>query len=142
MKFKQIYFLYSNLHKNTSIRFFKKKLLHKYLFEIPLWCEVDSITYYFLISSINLKAVYLNFNQFNDSWTLGFELVTCGFELVTYGFKLVTPGFELATCGFELVTRRFELVARGFELVTCAFELVTRGFELLLLIFQLVTRNS
>ena len=46
MKFKQIYILYSNLHKKTGIRFFLKKLLHKYLFKIPLWRETDDVCYY------------------------------------------------------------------------------------------------
>ena len=67
MKFKQIYILYSNIYKETGIRFFKKKFLHKCLFKIPLWCKIDSITSYFLISSENLKAVYFSFHWFNDS---------------------------------------------------------------------------
>ena len=102
----------------------------------PLWREIDNIIYYFLISSINLKAVYLSFTWFNNSWARGFELVTQGFELVTRGFELVTRGFELVTRGFELVTCGFELLTRGFELVTRRFELVTRGFELELLKFN------
>ena len=76
MKHKQIYILYLNLHKETGIRFFKKKFLHKYLFKIPLRREIDNVTYYFLISSKNLKAVYLRFHWFTDSWTRGFELLT------------------------------------------------------------------
>ena len=46
MKFKQIYILYSNLHKK-SIRIFKKKFLVKRWFKIHLWREIDNITYYF-----------------------------------------------------------------------------------------------
>ena len=117
MKFKQIYLSESpQKKKKKRIRFFKKKFLHKSLLKILLWREVDNITYYFLISSINFKTVYLSFHWFNDSWT--------------WGFELVTPGFELVTRGFELVTSGFELVTRKFEFVTCGFELVTRGFEL------------
>ena len=115
MKFKQIYILYSNLHKKTGIRFFKKKFLHKCMFKIPLWREIDNVTYYFLISSKNLKDVYLSFHWFNDSWTREFELVTHGFELVTRGFELATREFELVTRGFELVTRGFELGLWNFN---------------------------
>ena len=107
----------------------------------PLWHEIDNITYYFLISSIILKAVYLSFHWFNDSWTRGFELVTRGLELATHGFELITCGFELVTRGFELVTRGFELVTRGFELVTRGLELVTRRFELVTRGFELVLLN-
>ena len=113
MKFKQIYIFYSNLHKKTGIRFFKKKFLHKCMFKIPLWREIDNITYYFLISSINLKAVYLSFHWFNYSWTRGFKLVTGGFELVTGGFELVTRLFELVLLSFQLVLLRFQLVSRN-----------------------------
>ena len=83
MKFKQIYILYSNLHKKTDIRFFWKKFLHKYLFKVPLWREIDNATSYFLISSKNLEAVCLSFHWFNDSLTRESELVTRGFVLVT-----------------------------------------------------------
>ena len=107
MTFKEIYILYLNLHKKTGIQFFLKKFLHKCFFKIPLWREIDNITFYFLISSINLKAVYLSFHWFNDSWTRLFELVTRGFELVTREFEFVTREFELVTRGFELVTREF-----------------------------------
>ena len=41
MKFKQIYILYSNLHKKAGIWYFLKKFLHKCLFKIPLWREID-----------------------------------------------------------------------------------------------------
>ena len=75
--------------------------------------RIDNVTSYLLISSKNLKAVYLSFHWFNDSRTRGFELVTTGFELVTREFKLVTREFELVTRGFELVTRGFELVTRN-----------------------------
>ena len=47
MKFKQIYILYSNLHKKTGIRFFLKKFLNKYLLKTPLWRETDNVSYYF-----------------------------------------------------------------------------------------------
>ena len=97
------------------------KFLHKCLFKIPLWRKIDNVTSYFLISSKNMKAVYLSFHWFNDSWTRGFELVTREFELVTRGFELVTREFELVTRGFELVTRGFELVTRGFELALLNF---------------------
>ena len=30
-------------------------------------------------------AVFVSFHWLNDSWTRGFELVTCGFELVARG---------------------------------------------------------
>ena len=141
MKFKQIYIFYSNLHRKTCIRFFKNKFSHKFLhksytnsytnsYANPLWREIDDITYYFLVSSINLKAVYLGFHCFSDSWTRGFELATRRLELVTRRLELVTRGLELVTGGFELVTRGFELVTRGFELVTLGFEHVIRGFEL------------
>ena len=89
--------LYLNLRKKTGNRF-KKKFLHKCLFKIPLWRKIDNITYYFLISSINLKAIYLSFHWFNDSWTRGFEFVTRGFELVTRGFELVLSSFQLVSC--------------------------------------------
>ena len=79
-----------------------------------MWRKIDNITY-FLISSKNLKDVYLSFYWFNDSWAREFELVTRGFELVTRGF--------------ELATREFELVTRGFELVTCGFELALWNFN-------------
>ena len=75
--------------------------------------RIDNVTSYLLISSKNLKAVYLSFHWFNDSRTRGLELVTTGFELVTREFKLVTREFELVTRGFELVTRGFELVTRN-----------------------------
>ena len=42
---------------------------------------IDDITYYFLISTINLKGVYWSFHWFNDSWTREFELVTRGLPL-------------------------------------------------------------
>ena len=61
----------------------------------------DNVTSYFLISSKNLKAVYLSFHWFNDSRTHGFERVTHEFELVTREFELATREFELAPCGFE-----------------------------------------
>ena len=77
----------------------------------------------------NLKAVYLSFHWFDNSWTHGFGLVTRRFELVTRRFELVTRGFEL-------VTRRFELVTRGLELVTREAELITRGFEVALFNFN------
>ena len=70
------------------------------MLKIPLWREIDNVTYYFLISSKNLKDVYLNFHWFNDSWTRGFELVTRWFELVTREFELVARGFELITRGY------------------------------------------
>ena len=41
--------------QKTSIRFFSKKLLHKCLFKIPLWREIDNATPYFSISSKYLK---------------------------------------------------------------------------------------
>ena len=132
MKFKQIYILYSNLHKKTDICFFQKKFLNKCLFKIILWRQIDNVTSYFLISSKKLKAVYLSFHWFNDSRTRGFELVTRGFEQVTRGFELITRVFELVTRGFELVARGFELITRGFELVTDGLKLVTCGFELAL----------
>ena len=155
MKFKQIYISYLNLHKKQVFNFFLKKFLHKYLFKVPLWREIDNVTYYLLISSKNLKAVYLSFHWFNDSWTCGFELVartfelvtrrfefvTCGFELVTRVFELVTRGFELVTCTFELVTGGFDLVTRRLELVTCEFELVTREIELVTRGLELVTHG-
>ena len=122
--------------KKTYIRFFQQKFLHKCLFKIPLWREIDNVTSHFLISSKNFKAVYLSFLWFNDSSTRGFELVTREFELVTCGFEPVTRGFELETPRFELVTRGFELLNRGFELVTRRYELVTRGFQLALLNFN------
>ena len=56
-----------------------------------------NVTSYFLISSKNLKAIYLNFPWHNDSRTRGFDLATRGFEVATRDFKLVTRGFELAT---------------------------------------------
>ena len=98
---------YSDLHKKTNIRFSKKKFLHKYVFKIPLWREFDKITCNFLISSINLKIIYLSFHWFNDSWTCGHELVTRGFELVTRGFENVTPGFELVAREFERALLNF-----------------------------------
>ena len=88
MKFKQIYILYSNLHKKTGIRIFWKKFLHKCLFNIPLWCKIDNVTSYFLISSKNLKAVYFIFYWFNDSWTRRFELMTYEFQFVTRDLNL------------------------------------------------------
>ena len=137
MKFKQICIFYSNLHKKNRRSIFLKRNSYTNSYTnltqilTQILCDViDNITYYFLISSINLKAVYLSFHWFNDSWTRGFELVTRGFELVTRGFELVTHGLELVTRGFDFVTRRLELVTRGFELVTRVFELVTRGLEL------------
>ena len=49
----------------------------------------------FLISRLHkLKAVYLNFDWFNDSRTRGFELLTRGFELVTRGFELALLNFN------------------------------------------------
>ena len=141
MKCKQIYILYSNLRKKTGIWFFSKKSLHKCLFKIPLWRKIDNVTAHFLISSKNLKALYLNFHWFNDSRTRKFELVTPGFEIVTRGFELVTSPFELVTTEFELVTSEFELVTRGFELVTRDFELVTRGFELVTRRFEFALLN-
>ena len=49
----------------------------------------------FLISRLHkLKAVYLNFDWFNDSRTRGFELLTRGFELVTRGFELELLNFN------------------------------------------------
>ena len=50
-----LYVLYSNFHKKTGIWFSWKKFLHKCLFKIPLWREIDNITSYILISSENLK---------------------------------------------------------------------------------------
>ena len=87
MKFKQIYISYLNLHKKQVFNFFKKKFLHKYLFKVPLWREIDNVTHYLLISSKNLKAVYLSFHWFNDSWTCGFELVPRGFVLAFLNFN-------------------------------------------------------
>ena len=57
MKFKQIYILYSNLHKKTGIWFFLEKFLHKCFLEIPLWHVIVYVTSYFVISNKNLKAV-------------------------------------------------------------------------------------
>ena len=63
------------------------KFLHKYLFKIPLWREIDNVTSYFLISSKKLKAVHLSFQWFNDSRTRELELVTRGFELALLNFN-------------------------------------------------------
>ena len=53
MKFKQAYILNSNLRK-------KQAFLYKCLFKIPLWREIDNVTFFsFLIFSKNLKAVFL-----------------------------------------------------------------------------------
>ena len=41
--------------QKTGIRFSSKKFLHKCLFKIPLWHEIDNTTSYFLISSKNMK---------------------------------------------------------------------------------------
>ena len=49
--------LYSNLHKETGIRFSQKRFLHKFLFKIPLWREIDDATSYFLISSKNFCKI-------------------------------------------------------------------------------------
>ena len=147
MKFKQIYILYSNLHIKDRHSVFLKEILTQMLFKIPLWSEIDNVTY-FVISSKNLKALYLTIHWSNDSRTRGFELVSRRFELVTRGFQLVTHRFELVTCGFEHITQAFELVTRGFELVTREFELlnqefqlVTCGFKLVNFGFELVTRG-
>ena len=69
--------------------------------------RIDNVTYYLLISSKNLKAVYLSFPWYNDSWTGEFELITRKFELVTRGFEFATHGFELVTRGFELALLNF-----------------------------------
>ena len=52
MKFKRIYILYSNLHKEKN---FLKEILTQSLFKIPLWREIENVTSYFLISGKNLK---------------------------------------------------------------------------------------
>ena len=88
--------------------------LRKLLFKVPLWGEIDKVTSDFLISSKNLKVVYLSFHWSNDFQTHGCELATHEFQMETREFELVTRGFELVTCEFELVTR-------GFELVSCEF---------------------
>ena len=91
----------------------------------------------------------MSFHWLSNSWTRGFELVTCGFEhvtckveLVARAFELMTREFELTICEFELVTHEFELVTRKVELVTHGFELATRGFELALLNFNSYNFNS
>ena len=104
MKFKQICILYSDLYKKKAFDISKKNSYTKFLCDL----ETDNVTY-FLISSKNLRALYLSFQWFNDSRTRGFELVTREFELVTREFELVTQGFELVTRGFELVTCGFKL---------------------------------
>ena len=43
MKFKQIYILYSNLHKKNRHSIFIKKFWLKYLFKIPLWSKIDNV---------------------------------------------------------------------------------------------------
>ena len=48
--------------QKTGIRFSQRKFLHEFLFKIPLLCEIDNVTSYFLISSKNLKLVYLSFH--------------------------------------------------------------------------------
>ena len=53
--------------QKTGIRFSQRKFLHEFLFKIPLLCEIDNVTSYFLISNKNLKLVYLSFHRFNDS---------------------------------------------------------------------------
>ena len=95
-----------------------------------------------LISSKNLKAVYLSFHRFNDSGTREFELVTGEFELVTRGFKLAIRKFELVTREFELLTCGFELVTRGFELALLNINSSFVCYQLVVLSFQLETRNS
>ena len=114
MKLNKSIFIFESPQK-TGIRFFWKKFLHKCLFKIPLWRKIDNVTSYFLISSKNLKAVYLSFHWFNDSRTRGFELVTREFELVTRGFELE---FWILTCAFKLSTRAFKLSTRNSLLVT------------------------
>ena len=119
MKFKQIYILYSNLQKKLGIRFFLKKLIHKCLFKIPLWREIDNVTFYFLISSKTLKIVYLSFHGFNDSRTRGFKLVTRGFEI---DFWILTRAFQLSTRNSQLLTRvlpyylqQYPFLKKGFR---------------------------
>ena len=63
--------------------------------------EIDNVTSYFLISTKNLKAVYLSFHWSNDCRTREFELVTPGFELLIRGSELVARGFELALLNFN-----------------------------------------
>ena len=128
MNFKQVYILYLNLHKKAGIQFFLKNPYANA--SLKFLCDTKLVTslLIFLISCKNLKAVYLSFHWFDDSWTRGFKLATRKFGLVIHGFELVTRGFEVVTREFELVTRRLELVTREFEFVTHAFELVTRGF--------------
>ena len=132
MKFKQIYILYSNLHtqKNRYSIFLKTNSYTNT--RLKFRCDAKLITslLFFLISTKNLKAVYLSFHWFDDSWNRWYELVTPELKLLPRRFELTTREFELITPGFELVTRGNELVTYGFELVTCGFELVTRGFEL------------
>ena len=49
----------------------------------------------FLIPRLHkLKAVYLNFDWFNDARTRGFELLTRGFEIITRGFELALLNFN------------------------------------------------
>ena len=69
--------------------------------------EIDNVTSYFLISTKNLKAVYLSFHWSNDCRTREFELVTREFELVTPGFELLIRGSELVARGFELALLNF-----------------------------------
>ena len=69
-----------------------------FLRKVPLWGEIDKVTSDFLISSKNLKAVYLSFHWSNDFWTHGCGLPTHEFEIETREFELVTCEFELLTC--------------------------------------------
>ena len=43
--------------QKTVIRFSRKKFLHKCLFKIPLWREIDNASSYFLISNKNFSKI-------------------------------------------------------------------------------------
>ena len=75
----RIYFpsLYSDLYKKTGIQF-----LHKYLFKIPLWCEIDNAISYFLISSKNLK-----WKQHFQTWKSKTRVTSYEFKSTSYEFK-------------------------------------------------------
>ena len=99
-----LYFVFESPQKKKNKHsIFLKEILTKILVWNSFVTRIDNVTYYFLISSKNLKAVYLSFHWFNHSWTPGFELGTRGFELVTRGFELITRGFEFLTRESELL---------------------------------------